>query len=131
MEEETKNEESTAQEEKPTSEKTEQPEEKKEVKPKKAQGKWFRKIPKEILFSPGGAILIFLAVIIEVSDFLITDFLLPGASLTIEVIPDMFFGLCLMIIAHIPFQSLIIPFLLERIPIISDIIPTWLIRLLM
>lgn len=88
------------------------------------KGKWFRKIPKEILFSPGGMVLIFLAIIFEILDLLI-----PSGALTFEIIPDLIFAFLLTIIAKVPFTSTIIPFLIERIPGISDIAPSWIIRL--
>lgn len=90
-------------------------------------GKWFRKIPKDILLSPGGIILIFFALIMEIVDLLIPAHLLD--SLVIELMIELPFCLMLSIIAKIPFTSQIIPLLIERIPIISDVIPTWLIRL--
>lgn len=91
---------------------------------KKMPGKWFRKVPKGVLFSPGGIILIFLAIIFEISDPL-----LPGGALTVEIIPDLIFAFFLIKIAKVPWQSTAIPFLIERIPLISDISPTWLIKL--
>jgi hypothetical protein len=94
--------------------------------PGKKKGRFFRKIPKEFLFSPGGVILVLLAVIIEIIDILI-----PGGSLTIEIIPDAIFAIFLSVIAKVPLTSSIIPFLIERIPVISDILPTWLIRMFM
>jgi len=87
-------------------------------------GKWFRKIPKEFLFSPGGMILIFLAIFFEILDILI-----PMGSLTFEIIFDLIFACFLVVIARVPVQSTVIPFLIERIPLISSILPTWLIRL--
>lgn len=91
--------------------------------------KWFKKIPKEFLFSPGGVILLFFALIME-----ITDLLIPVSgidSLVIELIPEILFCLMLSMIVKIPFTSQIIPLLIERIPVISDIVPTWLIRMFM
>ncbi len=90
------------------------------------RSKFFKKIPKEFLFSPGGFILVFVAVCFEA-----LDLLLPGGSLTIEIVPDLIFAILLILIARVPISSTILPFLIERIPIISDILPTWLIRLFM
>jgi len=90
-------------------------------------GKWFRKIPKDILLSPGGVILIFFALLMEIVDLLIPAHLLD--SLVIELMLEIPFCLMLSIIAKIPFTSQIIPLLIERIPVISDVIPTWFIRL--
>ena len=85
---------------------------------------WFSKIPKGFLFSPGGVILVFFAIFMEISDIFI-----PGGALTIEIIPELFFMFLLTLIAKVPLKSSVIPLLIERIPIISDILPTWLIRL--
>lgn len=100
------------------------PEETSQIKKPAKKGKWFRKIPKEFLFSPGGITLVFLAIFFEILDIFI-----PGGSLTFEIIPDLVFACFLIIIARVPFQSTVIPLLIERIPLISDILPTWLIRL--
>ncbi|MGB9743557.1 MAG: hypothetical protein ACPLW9_02505 [Minisyncoccales bacterium] len=93
------------------------------------KGGWFQKIPSEVLLSPGGVILIFLALILEA-----VDLILPPVyylDQIIEIILEIFFMFFLVVIAEVPIKSLIIPFLIERIPVISDILPTWLIRLLM
>ena len=93
---------------------------------KKKIGKRLNKIPKGLLFSPGGMILLFSAIIIEISDFIIPPF---GAdSLIIELIPEIFFAFLLKIITGIPLSANIIPFIIERFDILG-ILPTWLIRL--
>lgn len=92
----------------------------------KKGGKWFKKIPKDILFSPGGALLIFLALLMEAID------LIPGLgvdTLTWELAMEGIFMVFLVIITKMPIQGMIIPFIIERVPGISDICPTWLIRL--
>ena len=105
------------------------PEKKEPVKaavPKK-KGGWFQKIPAEILLSPGGMILIFFALIIEIVDWI------PGLGIDLiwEVPLDISFMILLSIIAKIPLKSLIIPFVIECIPIVNDIVPTWVIRMFM
>ena len=96
------------------------------LKKKKLPGKWFRRIPKEILLSPGGIVLIFVALIMEIIDWIP----LPGLDcLTWEMILEIIFCGFLAIIAKLPFQSMIIPFIIERLPVVSDILPTWLIRM--
>jgi len=95
--------------------------------PLKKKGGWFQKIPAETLLSPGGIILIFLAIIIEAIDWIPLPFIDQLIELPLEVI----FIIFLVIITKASFKSLIIPFIIERIPIISDILPTWLIRLFM
>ena len=90
------------------------------------KGGWFQKIPKEIIFSPGGAILIVLALIIEVVDWIP----IPGVdSLTWELALEIIFLIFLSIIAKVSFKSMVIPLIIERIPVISDVLPTWIIRM--
>lgn len=89
--------------------------------------KWFRKVPREILLSPGGMVLIFLAALFEMIDLIP----LPFLDQLWELPADLFFSIFLIIIAKLPVESVIIPFLIERIPLISDITPTWLIKLFM
>lgn len=92
----------------------------------KKPGKWFQKIPQEILLSPGGMILIFFALGMEIID------LIPAGgidTLTWELGLEAIFMVLLSVIAHIPFQSMVLPFIIERIPGISDVLPSWLIRL--
>ena len=96
-----------------------------EVAVPKKKGGWFQKIPPEILFSPGGMVLVFLALIIEIIDWI----QLPVIDLTWELPLDIFFIILLSIIAKTPFKSLIIPFVIECIPVVNDIVPTWVIRL--
>lgn len=90
-------------------------------------GKWFRKIPKDILLSPGGVILIFFALFTEIVDFLIPPHLLD--SLVIELFLELPFCLMLKIIAGIPLTSMVFPLILERFDILG-IIPTWFVWLL-
>jgi len=99
------------------------PEEIKIAAPKK--GGWFQKIPTSVLFSPGGMVLIFFALLIEIIDWIP----LPIIDQIIELPLELFFIVFLVIITKTSFKSLIIPFIIERIPVISDILPTWLIRM--
>ncbi|MDP2966979.1 MAG: hypothetical protein Q8N87_01030 [bacterium] len=104
------------------------PEEKKPVKavvPKK-KGGWFQKIPPEILLSPGGVVLVFFALIIEIVDWIP----LPVADQIWELPLEIGFIILLVIIVKdIDWKALVIPFIIERIPGISDIVPTWLIKI--
>ena len=95
----------------------------------KTPGKWFRKVPIEILLSPGGAILVIFALFMEIADLLISDALLPGASEIIEIIPELIFIPLFCLITKVPIQSALIPFIVERIPVLNDIVPTWIIKL--
>lgn len=96
------------------------------VSPKKKRGKWFSKIPKDILLSPGGAVLIFFAFVMEIIDWIP----IPGIDcLTWELAIELVFITLLIIIAKVPWQSTIVPFVIERIPGLSDIVPTWFLRM--
>lgn len=95
---------------------------------KKSPGKWFRKIPREVLFSPGGIILLFYAAIMELID------LIPGFgldTLTWEMALEIIFMVLLVFIAKTPIQSMLAPFVIERVPGISDILPSWILKLIM
>ena len=92
----------------------------------KKKGKWFSRIPKEVLLSPGGFILIFLAIIMELIDLIPIPFVDQLWEIPIELV----FILFLTVITKAPIKSAIVPFIIERIPGISDVVPTWLIRLL-
>ncbi len=94
------------------------------VKEKKKSG-WFQKIPSEILLSPGGVFLVIFALIMEIIDIIPVPFVDQLWEIPMEII----FMILLVAIAKVPLKSLIIPFLIERIPIVSDIVPSWLIRM--
>jgi len=100
-------------------------EEKTTASPKK--GKWFARIPRNILFSPGGLVLVAVAVLIEIGDLIPIPILDQIWELPLEII----FMALLSVVAKPPIKSLIIPFVIERIPLLNDILPTWLIRLFM
>jgi hypothetical protein len=97
----------------------------KAIVPKK-KGGWFQKIPTEILLSPGGMILIFFALIIEIIDWIPLPFVDQIWELPLEI---GFIVLLVIIVKDISWKSLVIPFIIERIPGISDIVPTWLIKM--
>ena len=95
--------------------------------PKKKKG-WFQKIPTRVLFSPAGMILAMFALAIEVIDWIPVPIFDQLWELPLEII------LVILMLALIPdtsFQSLVIPFIIERIPIINDILPTWFLKFLM
>jgi len=93
----------------------------------KKKGGWFQKVPKDILLSPGGVILVFLALLIEIIDWIP----LPVADQVIEIPLEIIFLVFYIIIVKPDIKSLVIPFVIERIPVLSDILPTWLIKLFM
>jgi len=92
----------------------------------KKQSKWFKKIPPEVLGSPGGMILLLMAGVMEIIDLIPVPFIDNLWELPLEII----FMVLLATVAKLPLQSMVIPFIVERIPIINDIIPTWLLRVL-
>ena len=91
----------------------------------KKKGGWFQKIPTDILLSPGGMVLIFFALIIEIIDWIPIPFIDQIIELPLEILFIIFF----VVITKASFKSLIIPFIIERIPVLSDILPTWLIKM--
>ena len=93
----------------------------------KKKGGWFQKIPTDILLSPGGMVLIFFALTIEIIDWIPLPFIDQIIELPLEIMFIVFF----VVITKTSFKSLLIPFIIERIPVLSDILPTWLIRMIM
>lgn len=87
---------------------------------------WFQKIPADILLSPGGMVLIFFALLIEIIDWIP----IPVLDQIIELPLEIIFIALLTIIAKVPLKASVIPFIIERIPVINDILPTWVIRML-
>lgn len=92
---------------------------------KKTPGKWFQKIPREIIFSPGGFVLIFLALIVELVDLIP----LPVVDNLWELPLELTLIAMIVIIGKVPVTSLLIPFIIERIPGLNDIVPSFLIKL--
>ncbi len=97
-------------------------------KPLEKKGKWFQKIPKEVLLSPGGMILLFFAGIIELIDLIPIPFIDQIWELPLEMI---FIALFMAIVPNASLKSFIIPFVIERIPVLSDIIPSFLLKMFM
>lgn len=107
------------------------PEEKPTEKPEKVsvpkkKGGWFKKIPTDIILSPAGMILIFFAIIMEIVDLIP----LPVVDQLWELPFEIVFVILLTVLAKVPLKASVIPLLVERIPLISDILPTWVIRML-
>jgi hypothetical protein len=86
---------------------------------------FFARVPKEILTTPGGVVLVIFAIIMEAFDLIPVPFVDQIWETFLEII----YALLFKIITGLSFSSLIIPFLIERIPFLSDILPTWLLRL--
>lgn len=93
---------------------------------KKKKGGWFQKIPTQVLLSPVGIILIFFAIVMEVIDWIPIPVVDQIWELPLELL---FIGL-LTVLAKVPIKASVIPFLVERIPVLSDILPTWVIRMI-
>lgn len=104
----------------------EETQEKQEVKIPAKKG-WFQRIPASVILSPGGVILIFLAAVIELIDLIP----LPIIDQVWEIPLELLFIVFFIIIVKPSFRSLIIPFIIERIPFISDFIPTWFLKMIM
>ncbi|KKS06010.1 MAG: hypothetical protein UU61_C0046G0002 [Parcubacteria group bacterium GW2011_GWB1_41_4] len=66
-------------------------------------GKWFRKIPREILFSPGGFVLIFFALVVELVDLIP----LPVVDNLWELPLELGLIALIVIIGKVPFTSLL------------------------
>ena len=92
---------------------------------KKKKG-WFQKIPTRVLLSPAGVILVFFAMVMEVIDWIP----LPGIDQLWELPLELLFIGLLTVLAKVPIKASVLPFLLERIPILSDVLPTWVIRMI-
>ena len=90
------------------------------------KGGWFQKIPADVLLSPAGMVLIFFAIIIEIIDLIPIPVLDQIWELPLEII----FIFLLTILAKVPLKASVIPFIIERIPLINDLLPTWLIRMI-
>jgi hypothetical protein len=95
--------------------------------PPKKRGGFFAKIPKDKLFSPAGMLLIFIAAAIEIADLIP----LPLIDQLWELPLELIFIAMLVVVMGVPIQATIIPFVIERIPIINDVVPTWLIKMFM
>jgi len=98
--------------------------EKKESVPKK-KGGWFQKIPKEVFLSPGGMVILFVVIIVEVLGVLVP---IPVIGFIIQLPFVILLYILLITVAKVSFKSLII------VPIIEfffPFLPTWIIRILM
>ncbi len=89
----------------------------------KKKGGWFQKIPTDVLLSPGGMILISVAGILEILDWIPLPVLDQLWELPLEIV---FIILLVAIVKDINWRALVIPFGLERIAGISDVLPTWI-----
>lgn len=102
----------------------------------KKRGGFFQRIPKETLLTPAGMVGVMLACFLEVSDWILDYFhiLYPGKweslVMPIKTFFDLIFGFSLSLMTRTSVKSNILPFLVERIPFISTILPTWVLRII-
>ena len=90
------------------------------------KGGWFQRIPRDIIFTPAGAVLIAFALGMEVIDWIPV---LGLDSLTWELAIEIIFIVFLVVLVKdISKKSLVLPLIVERIPVLSDVIPSWLLK---
>jgi hypothetical protein len=90
----------------------------------KAKKGAFSKIPTEVLLSPAGLVLAFLAIFIEVIQYL---FPVPILDWLWMIPLQLLFATLLVILGGVSIKSLILPFVVNIIPVIGEILPTWII----
>jgi hypothetical protein len=102
----------------------------------KKQSRFSQKVPEEAFTSPGEMVCLFIACFIESLDW-IFDFghlIYLGSWETVVAFPkvvlDLAFALMSAFLLGISPWSNLLPFLIERIPFLSTISPTWVIRIL-
>ena len=100
----------------------------KSIKNDKKKSKWFQKIPTNVLLSPGGFVLIIFAGTIELIDLIPLPIIDQLWELPLEVLFIVFF---MIIVPNASFKSLVIPIIIERIPLLNDILPTFFIKMIM
>ena len=89
---------------------------------KKKKGGWFQKIPTDVLLSPGGIILIFFALIMELLD------LIP-AFFIVELLLEVGFIVMLkLIVKDMSLKAMVISFGIERLDFLG-ILPTWALKM--
>jgi hypothetical protein len=98
--------------------------------PTSSKKKLFGKISPKKMFSPAGIVIFILSIIVEFIKFII-DIFLPGSSSIVGLIPDIFIAVLSCVLLDTPIIETLIPFIIERIPIISDILPSWVIYFLL
>ena len=85
---------------------------------------WFQKIPKAVLLSPGGIIIIFLVIIVETIGVLIP---IPVIGSIIKLPFEIILIILLITVAKVSVKSLILPYVID---FFLPFLPTWLIRIL-
>jgi hypothetical protein len=104
----------------------------------KKQSSFFGKIPKTKLLTPGGMIATFLCLTIDLLDYLL-DFIgiLLWRGLHYEIINwpiktfgDIFVAIFVPLLIGIPISSSLLPFLIEIIPVVGTLVPSWVINII-
>lgn len=101
----------------------------------KKESKFFAKIPKEALLGPAGIFCVPLAILLEILDWIFDFFhmIYPGSWETIagpvKTFLDLSYGIFSAHTLQIPLLSNVWPFLIERVPFLSTILPTWVLRI--
>ncbi len=101
------------------------------------KSRFFAKIPKSVFLRPEGMIILFLACFLELSDWIfdIFHFIYPGTwenfVSPIKTMLDLSFAFFSALLLKVSILSNLFPFLIERVPILSTILPTWVLRLIL
>ena len=98
-------------------------EEKQTIKVPDKKGGWFQKIPTDILLSPGGMVIVFVAIIVEVIGIIIP---IPVIGFLIQLPLVIILYVLLMTVGGLSFKSLI---LVPIIELFFPFLPTWLVRI--
>jgi hypothetical protein len=105
---------------------------------KTKQSRFFQKIPKTKLLTPGGMIVLFLALTLDFLDYLL-DLIgfLVWRGLHYEIINwplklflDLLFGVFSSMLLGVSILNSVLPFLIEQIPVIGTLMPSWVINII-
>ena len=91
----------------------------------KKKGGWFQKIPSEIFLTPGGMVILFVVIIVEILGILIP---IPIIGFLIQLPFVILLYILLITVAKVSFKSLIIVPIIE---LFLPFLPTWIIRILL
>ncbi len=90
----------------------------------KKKGGWFQKIPTDILMSPAGMVIIFIALLIEIAGVIIP---IPILNQIIILPLEIIFYVLLIMVAKVSVKSLILPSIAE---LFFPFLPIWMIKIL-
>jgi len=100
-------------------------EETQKIKTPTKKGGWFQKIPSDVFLSPGGMVIFFLVIIIEILGVIVP---IPIIGFLVQLPIVILLYILLMTIGGLSFKSLIIVPIVE---LFFPFLPTWIIRILM